>query len=1069
EARATLRTALEADPKGPWTAKLRGELAAVELAAGRYAAAEELARAEADALLDGGRKDRLAGVYHAFARTVLEPADPVTPPDPEGAYALLAAARALAKGPDLAARLRFEMGRASQRAGNPARAAQDFQAYARESPEGADRFAARFHLGEAQLAAGGAPAARRTWSDLARDLDGRDGRDDQDAQDLRARALYQVTRTYGLPSPPDDSQLGLGVAALRRFLRAYPSHPLAVTAAYEIGAAYLARGRGEPARGAFTAFLKGEGFEAATDDARRDLARLAMTAQFQLGQILQGQAKFDEAIAAWEGYRAKYPNGPQSADAQRAILDTQLLIAQDHLRREQYARARAAWQAFVAQNPLDARVPQILFQVGESLAREKQFAEAIAAWETLAGKFPGTEPAAHAQFQVAVTLETEKADPATAIERFKTVAVEPWQARARQRIAVMEAKALMVVTPRTFRSGEPAHLKVATRNIERLTFTAFKLDAEAYFRKKHLLAGVEGLDIGLVAPDAEWTAEVQGYAKYTPIETTYELKPLAVPGVWVVKVSDEETLQATTLVLGSDLDAIVKASRQQVLVFAQDMKTGRGRAGARVLVADGSKIVLEAQTGPDGVLLKDFDKPGDLGADLRYLVLDGPDVAGSGLGVPRAVAQGLSARAYLATDRPAYRPGQEVALRGVVREVKDGQYAHEPGAVYRLEVTDSRGRQFVAQPVTLSAFGTFHERLPLDPGAPVGTYRVRLYRPGQSDFAGAFEVQAYQLEKVDLTFDLPRTVYYRGETIEADVVARYQYGTPLAGRPIRVQLPDGRVLDGRTDATGTYHIEVPTEGFGEQQALRLVAQLPQDNVAAAATVLLAVRAFRIDLTTPRDVYLDGESIPLRVTTLDAQGAPTGQALEVSVLEQLEQAGRTVERPAAQETVATDPKTGLGSIALAVRDEEGGRYVVRVMGTDRFGNPVVAERALTISGSKDETRLRILADRPTFQVGETARVILHSRSAPGTALLTWEADRILSYKLVPVREGDNPIAWDVGGAQFPNFTLTAARMAEARLHEARLDVRVERDLRVTVRPTKPAVAPGEAVEVEVTTA
>src|SRR5207249_8156674 len=110
---------------------------------------------------------------------------------------------------------------------------------------------------------------------------------------------------------------------------------------------------------------------------------------------------------------------------------------------------------------------------------------------------------------------------------------------------------------------------------------------------------------------------------------------------------------------------------------------------------------------------------------------------------------------------------------------------------------------------------------------------------------------------------------------------------------------------------------------------------------------------------------------------------------------------------------------------------------------------VSERVLTISGSKDETKLRLLADRQTFKVGETAQVQLHSRSQPGTALLTWEADRILGYRLVPVQEGNNPIAWEVVGAQFPNFTLTAARMAEAQFHEARLDIRVERDLRVTI--------------------
>ena len=67
-----------------------------------------------------------------------------------------------------------------------------------------------------------------------------------------------------------------------------------------------------------------------------------MTATFQVGQVLQGQTKFDEAIAAWKGYLARYPNGPQSADAQRAILDTQLLIAADHLAAERYACRRSA-------------------------------------------------------------------------------------------------------------------------------------------------------------------------------------------------------------------------------------------------------------------------------------------------------------------------------------------------------------------------------------------------------------------------------------------------------------------------------------------------------------------------------------------------------------------------------------------------------------------------------------------------------------------------------------------------------------------------------------------------------
>src|SRR5262249_24082001 len=148
-ARRTLRGALAAGPKGPGAAKTRLELAGVELAAGRPAEAEALARTEAETLLAGERKDRLAEVYHAFARTLLKPDDPVTPPDPNGAYDLLAQARGLAKGQALRAQLLLTMARASQAAGNHARTIQDLQAYLKEFPKGADRAEVRYRLGEA--------------------------------------------------------------------------------------------------------------------------------------------------------------------------------------------------------------------------------------------------------------------------------------------------------------------------------------------------------------------------------------------------------------------------------------------------------------------------------------------------------------------------------------------------------------------------------------------------------------------------------------------------------------------------------------------------------------------------------------------------------------------------------------------------------------------------------------------------------------------------------------------------------------------------------------------------------
>ena len=107
----------------------------------------------------------------------------------------------------------------------------------------------------------------------------------------------------------------------------------------------------------------------------------------------------------------------------------------------------------------------------------------------------------------------------------------------------------------------------------------------------------------------------------------------------------------------------------------------------------------------------------------------------------------------------------------------------------------------------------------------------------------------------------------------------------MAGRPVAVKLPDGRTLRGTTDAAGRFPFVLDTEGFAKEQGLRVVAQLPEDGIEAAAIAALAVHGFRIERDR-RDVYLSGEAFPLQVVTRDATGEPTGQELTVTVVKRI---------------------------------------------------------------------------------------------------------------------------------------------------------------------------------------
>ena len=259
DAREALAAAQKAEPNGRWSAKIRSEMVAVEIAARKFPAAEAIARADAENVLADGRKDRLAEVYRGFAQQLIKPSLPTIPPDPEGAYALLAQALSLAKGEALRSKIRLEMAEASQKANNHARAIGDYQAYLAEFPKGAERMSVRYGLGESQLAANQPLPARLTWTDLARDLE---KIDTQESADIRSKALFGIAKTHGFPNPPDDAQLGLGVAVLKRMIAANPGHRLAVLASYQIAQSYLARGKTEESLAAFESFLKGTGFRA---------------------------------------------------------------------------------------------------------------------------------------------------------------------------------------------------------------------------------------------------------------------------------------------------------------------------------------------------------------------------------------------------------------------------------------------------------------------------------------------------------------------------------------------------------------------------------------------------------------------------------------------------------------------------------------------------------------------------------------------------------------------------------------------------------------------------------------
>ncbi len=1123
EAIDAFRVLAQQHPESPWLRQARFATAIAHMRKGSYREAEQIYRAEAEYLLGAERKQEIAAIYLEFADLYFHPEKETTSPDYAKAYEFYQQALEVGPSADRLEQVELRIARCFQLLGNVQEAVNRFQQFAKEHADHPLSGVAQYRMGECYMALGQPKQARRAWQDLlAKVKDGSvttpapPAEDERikdpasqklDVEDVRMEALrYQIAHTYGLPSPATDEALNLGVAELRAFLSEHPEDKLAGTAQLQIARSFFARGQWEAGIAELQQFLGNESF---ADDASTPEARV------MLGQAYQAQKKYDEALAAWTEYLSKHPAHGQWTAVQRMIIDTEYMQGFEALAEKDYAAARTQWDEFLRKHPLEDRCRMILFDYGRMEYLQEKYEAAIEAWRTVVSKYPGSNESSRAAYMIAVTLETKLGRLEDALKEYAKVTWGEYAPHAMARHAALTETKMSVATTRIFRTDEDPAVELVSRNIESVDVSAYRIDLETYFRKMHLARGVENLDVALIDPDRRLTFDVPEYQKYQQFQTQVAVRenadgaeaPPAVarePQVMAVTVSNNK-LEATTLLIQSDLDIVVKSSRDEVFVFAQNMRTGEAWPGVKLLISDGATVFAEVATGDDGVYQGTFEELKSTN-DVRVFAIADGHVASNiidlnGVGV----AQGLTNKGYIYTDRPIYRPGEFVHVRGVVRGVQDDRYAVNAEKGYSLEVLDPRGRSLFTEDVQLDEFGAFHTQVTLPPESAQGSYRLAVVESNPAlgaaaeQYAGTFMVQEFKLEQVQLSIDSERAVYYRGEVIEGEIVAKYYYGAPVANKQVTYTDLDGRAHTATTDDEGRVPFKLETRELDESQVVGFVARLDELGIGTQKTFIIATHGFSLSVATSRTsaTYLAGESFEATVSAFDAEGEPIEESVTLSVVKRTRTRGsnRVGETTVATHELTTDADTGKASVTLHM--EEGAQYVLRASGVDRFEKPVTGDTVVNVSDDKDGVRLRILADKHSFKVGDSANVNLHWREDPALALVTYQGARILKYQLVQLAEGDNELAIPMSSELAPNFQLSVAVMRDVReeaavdsddvadenievdslapalrFHVAESPFTVARDLRVIVETQRVAgegdLRPGDDVEVSIKT-
>jgi hypothetical protein len=171
---------------------------------------------------------------------------------------------------------------------------------------------------------------------------------------------------------------------------------------------------------------------------------------------------------------------------------------------------------------------------------------------------------------------------------------------------------------------------------------------------------------------------------------------------------------------------------------------------------------------------------------------------------------------HLMTDRPLYKPGQEVLLRAaVLRRTDSTPIGGRPG-VWTIRAPD--GTEMLVEKVPTDDWGVSATTFPLDSGATVGTWTAQ-YTTGDDVDMVTFAVRPFELPRFTVELKSDERWYGPDDDITVTGTARYTSGAPVANSDVTIDLSrssgrwpmpldweEPRTLE--TDAEGRFELEL---------------------------------------------------------------------------------------------------------------------------------------------------------------------------------------------------------------------------------------------------------------------
>ncbi len=450
---------------------------------------------------------------------------------------------------------------------------------------------------------------------------------------------------------------------------------------------------------------------------------------------------------------------------------------------------------------------------------------------------------------------------------------------------------------------------------------------------------------------------------------------------------------------------------------------------------------------------------------------------------------------HLFSERPVYRPQEEIYLKGYLRERAAGELRVKSVDTPTLVVNGPGEDNVWRLPVTLSAYGSF-DTVFQQANLPTGEYKAHLENKKEESFGEVrFRVEAYRIPTFEVQLNAPEKVPLDQE-FNVKLLAQYYAGGSVSRRPISwrvTQFPyvwspsakpgfvyssDSRFSgNGKFDSTPKLERDDVTDDSGASEltlnpAIEPSAQPRRYIVEATVTGaddqtvtntkhVLALPPFVLGIKAPRYIEKVHAIEPEAIVVGPNGELVTGVEVTVRLLSRqwhshlrasdfTDGTARYVTEIVDEKVSETTFTSEAAAKGLSLPIDHPGVYIVQLEARDKLNRSQIVSVDLYAAGdepvswNKPATRVfDVATDKPTYNPGETAQMVLKSPFQEAHALVVVEAPDGNHYEWLDVKGGSATYPLKISKNFVPrvpvHFVLMRGRLAEANAPTDQIDL------------------------------